>query len=154
MVVGYVERREPHPDADKLSVCSVETGADEPAQIVCGAKNVAAGMKLAVAVVPVSGQLDLKAMATNAAEAGEGEAARDAVVDAGAAAEIRLHVKARPASLDRLHGRQERAVVRPPLMKLSQSEIDRIAAGLKQARVGRDGAEDLDLDPIRGLAAE
>jgi hypothetical protein len=25
---------------------------------------------------------------------------------------------------------------------------------LKQARVGRDGAEDLDLDPIRGLAAE
>ena len=51
-------------------------------------------------------------------------------------------------------GRQERAVVRPPLMKLSQSEIDRIAAGLKQARVGRDGAEDLDLDPIRGLAAE
>lgn len=51
-------------------------------------------------------------------------------------------------------GRQERAVVRPPLMKLPQSEIDRIAAGLKQARVGRDGAEDLDLAPIRGLAAE
>ena len=43
--------REQHPDADKLSVCSVNIGADEPAQIVCGAKNVAAGMRVPVATV-------------------------------------------------------------------------------------------------------
>ena len=43
VVVGEVLSREQHPDADKLSVCSVDIGADEPSQIVCGAKNVAAG---------------------------------------------------------------------------------------------------------------
>jgi phenylalanyl-tRNA synthetase beta chain len=51
VVVGHVLTREQHPDADKLSVCSVDIGADEPSQIVCGAKNVAAGMKVAVATV-------------------------------------------------------------------------------------------------------
>lgn len=51
-------------------------------------------------------------------------------------------------------GRQKRAVVRPPLMKLSAAEIDRIAAALSQARIGRDGAEDLDTGAGPGLAAE
>ncbi len=51
VVVGEVLTREPHPDADKLSVCTVDTAQDEPLQIVCGAKNVAAGMKVAVAMV-------------------------------------------------------------------------------------------------------
>ena len=51
VVVGEVLSREQHPDADKLSVCSVNIGADEPSQIVCGAKNVAAGMKVPVAMV-------------------------------------------------------------------------------------------------------
>lgn len=51
VVVGHVLTREQHPDADKLSVCSVDVGADQPSQIVCGAKNVAAGMKVAVATV-------------------------------------------------------------------------------------------------------
>ncbi|MGB5773068.1 MAG: phenylalanine--tRNA ligase subunit beta [Sedimenticolaceae bacterium] len=51
VLVGEVLTREQHPDADKLSVCSVNTGGDAPAQIVCGAKNVAAGMKVAVATV-------------------------------------------------------------------------------------------------------
>jgi len=51
VVVGEVLSREQHPDADKLSVCSVAVGADGPAQIVCGAKNVVAGMKVAVATV-------------------------------------------------------------------------------------------------------
>src|SRR5699024_2276819 len=35
-IVGYVESREQHPDADKLSVCQVNLG-DETTQIVCGA---------------------------------------------------------------------------------------------------------------------
>ncbi len=51
VVVGVVVVREPHPDADKLSVCKVDAGQDEQLQIVCGAKNVAAGMKVPVALV-------------------------------------------------------------------------------------------------------
>jgi phenylalanyl-tRNA synthetase beta chain len=48
-VVGKVLRAEQHPDADRLTVCLVETGAAEPSQIVCGAPNVAAGQTVAVA---------------------------------------------------------------------------------------------------------
>ena len=48
-VVGRVLSAERHPDADRLSVCLVETGRGEPAQIVCGAPNVAAGQIVAVA---------------------------------------------------------------------------------------------------------
>ena len=51
VVVGYVEERQPHPNADKLSVCRVDIGAAETLQIVCGAKNVKAGIHVAVATV-------------------------------------------------------------------------------------------------------
>lgn len=51
VVVGEVLAREPHPDADKLSVCQVNVGAEAPLQIVCGARNVAAGMRVPVARV-------------------------------------------------------------------------------------------------------
>jgi phenylalanyl-tRNA synthetase beta chain len=51
VVVGEVLSREQHPDADKLSLCSVDVGGAAPLPIVCGAKNVAAGMKVAVATV-------------------------------------------------------------------------------------------------------
>ena len=54
VVVGEVLTREPHPDADKLSVCTVNAGQDETLQIVCGAANVAAGMKVPVALVGAS----------------------------------------------------------------------------------------------------
>jgi phenylalanyl-tRNA synthetase beta chain len=47
--VGRVLSAERHPDADRLSVCVVDTGDGEPAQIVCGAPNVAAGQIVAVA---------------------------------------------------------------------------------------------------------
>ena len=40
VVVGHVIKREKHPNADKLSVCLVDIGADAPLQIVCGAANV------------------------------------------------------------------------------------------------------------------
>lgn len=49
-VVGYVEEKEKHPNADKLSVCKVNVGA-ESLQIVCGAPNVEAGQKVVVAKV-------------------------------------------------------------------------------------------------------
>jgi phenylalanyl-tRNA synthetase beta chain len=51
VTVGLVETREKHPDADKLSVCTVDVGAGEKLSIVCGAPNVAAGQKVAVATV-------------------------------------------------------------------------------------------------------
>ena len=44
IVVGLVESVEPHPDADKLSLCSVSDG-EESFQVVCGAPNVRAGLK-------------------------------------------------------------------------------------------------------------
>lgn len=48
-VVGRVLARASHPDADRLSVCRVDVGEDEPAEIVCGAPNVATGQTVAVA---------------------------------------------------------------------------------------------------------
>lgn len=48
--IGEVLQREAHPDADKLSVCQVSTGGDASRTIICGAPNVAAGQKVAVAV--------------------------------------------------------------------------------------------------------
>ena len=44
-VVGYVKTKEKHPNADKLSILSVDV-ATEVLQIVCGAPNVEAGQKL------------------------------------------------------------------------------------------------------------
>lgn len=48
-VVGHVLERKPHPDADRLVVCQVDVGGDEPQTIVCGAPNVDAGQRVAVA---------------------------------------------------------------------------------------------------------
>jgi phenylalanyl-tRNA synthetase beta chain len=50
-VIGEVLTCRKHPDADKLSVTTVNTGAGEPLGIVCGAPNVAAGQKVAVATI-------------------------------------------------------------------------------------------------------
>ena len=50
-VVGSVLSREQHPDADRLSVCVVDTGGEDgPRTIVCGAPNVEAGQTVAVAL--------------------------------------------------------------------------------------------------------
>ena len=66
VVVGYVQSREPHPNADKLSVCQVAVAEPESLQtespqtqtlqtqilqIVCGAANVRAGIHVPVALV-------------------------------------------------------------------------------------------------------
>jgi phenylalanyl-tRNA synthetase beta chain len=49
--VGRVMSREPHPNADKLSVCQVDIGTGELQQIVCGAANVKADIFVAVATI-------------------------------------------------------------------------------------------------------
>jgi len=43
-VIARVVSAEKHPNADKLRVCMVDTGAGEPVQVVCGAPNARAGM--------------------------------------------------------------------------------------------------------------
>src|SRR5215216_4593850 len=48
-VIGKVLAADPHPDADRLSVCTVDDGSGEARTIVCGAPNVATGQTVAVA---------------------------------------------------------------------------------------------------------
>ncbi|GGE55256.1 putative tRNA-binding protein YtpR [Pullulanibacillus camelliae] len=50
-IVGYVEEKTAHPDADKLSVCQVNIGEASSLQIVCGAPNIEQGQKVVVARV-------------------------------------------------------------------------------------------------------
>ena len=51
VVIGHIIEKTKHPDADKLNICQVDVGMEECLQIVCGAKNVAQGQKVAVALV-------------------------------------------------------------------------------------------------------
>src|SRR5215468_4511870 len=50
VIVAQVDAFEPHPNADRLSVCRVNDGSGVPRQIVCGAKNFRAGDKVALAL--------------------------------------------------------------------------------------------------------
>lgn len=50
LVIGEVLTCAKHPNADKLSVTTVDVGDEKPLPIVCGASNVAAGQKVVVAV--------------------------------------------------------------------------------------------------------
>ncbi|MGD6833298.1 phenylalanine--tRNA ligase subunit beta [Sutcliffiella halmapala] len=51
VVIGHVLEKEQHPNADKLNKCLVDVGDEEPVQIICGARNVDKGQKVAVAKV-------------------------------------------------------------------------------------------------------
>ncbi|MBT6029900.1 MAG: phenylalanine--tRNA ligase subunit beta [Crocinitomicaceae bacterium] len=60
LIIGLILKKEKHPDADRLSVCTVDIGQPEALQIICGASNVAEGQKVIVAPVgsclhPVNG---------------------------------------------------------------------------------------------------
>ena len=59
-IVGEVLTAEKHPNADKLRLCTVSTGDGAPLQIVCGAPNARAGIKVVLArpgtVIPASGE--------------------------------------------------------------------------------------------------
>jgi phenylalanyl-tRNA synthetase beta chain len=50
VVVGEVKSVAKHPDADRLHVCEVDVGTST-VQIVCGARNVRAGLKVPVAMI-------------------------------------------------------------------------------------------------------
>jgi phenylalanyl-tRNA synthetase beta chain len=50
VVVAQIESFQPHPNADRLSVCRVLDGSKTPRQIVCGAKNFRAGDKVPLAL--------------------------------------------------------------------------------------------------------
>lgn len=56
IITGDILRVEKHPNADRLSVCTVNDGSSE-LQIVCGASNVQVGQKVAIA--PVNSQLPI-----------------------------------------------------------------------------------------------
>jgi phenylalanyl-tRNA synthetase beta chain len=51
VVVAQVLSVDKHPNADKLRLCQVDAGQGEPLPIVCGAPNVAVGMKVPCALV-------------------------------------------------------------------------------------------------------
>ncbi len=51
VVIAEIIEAEQHPDADKLRVCQVQCGEDEPIQVVCGAPNARVGLKAAFAKV-------------------------------------------------------------------------------------------------------
>ena len=51
VVIGKVITKIQHPNADRLTLTTVDVGADAPLQIVCGAPNVAVGQKVPVATV-------------------------------------------------------------------------------------------------------
>ncbi|MHB1947442.1 MAG: phenylalanine--tRNA ligase subunit beta [Gammaproteobacteria bacterium] len=51
IVVGKVLEVEKHPEADRLNVCLVDVGSENPLTIVCGAKNIKAGMKVPAALI-------------------------------------------------------------------------------------------------------
>ena len=50
LVIGYVLECVNHPDSDHLHVCKVEVGDNKVEQIVCGASNIKAGIKVIVAL--------------------------------------------------------------------------------------------------------
>lgn len=60
-VVGYVDSCEKHPDADRLSVCKINDGSSNLVQVICGAPNIRAGLKIAFAkpgaVIPITNEI-------------------------------------------------------------------------------------------------
>jgi phenylalanyl-tRNA synthetase beta chain len=51
VVTAQILEKKPHPQADRLSLCQVTIGSGEPLEIVCGAQNMKAGDKVALAMV-------------------------------------------------------------------------------------------------------
>lgn len=54
VVVGQILERKQHPNADRLSLTTIDIGAAEKLSIVCGAQNIKAGQKIPVATIGAS----------------------------------------------------------------------------------------------------
>lgn len=50
VVIGHIESVTKHPSADRLHVCQVDVGQDSLRQVVCGAPNVAIGLRIPCAI--------------------------------------------------------------------------------------------------------
>ena len=63
VVVAQIVAAEKHPQADRLQVCTVDAGRDEPLQIVCGAPNARVGLKAPLATIGarLPGGIEIKA---------------------------------------------------------------------------------------------
>jgi len=62
VVVARIISADPHPQADRLKICSVDSGGDEPVQIVCGAPNARSGLCAPLAKIGAQiGPLTIKA---------------------------------------------------------------------------------------------
>ncbi len=77
LIIGEVITCTKHPNADKLSLTTVDVGGEKPLSIVCGASNVAAGQKVVVAttgatVYPTKGELFIIKSAKIRGEQSEG----------------------------------------------------------------------------------
>src|SRR3990167_9069123 len=51
VIVAKVRQTKPHPQADRLTLCEVDSGDNKLLQVVCGAKNVRSGLKVALAQI-------------------------------------------------------------------------------------------------------
>ncbi len=51
VITAQILEKKPHPQADRLSICLVSVGSGDPLQIVCGAQNMKAGDKVALAQI-------------------------------------------------------------------------------------------------------
>ena len=72
VVVGRVVSLVPHPNAERLRICEVDTGGASKVGIVCGAANARAGMVVPVALpgARLTGGLEIKASALRGVESG------------------------------------------------------------------------------------
>jgi phenylalanyl-tRNA synthetase beta chain len=70
VVVGRIEKVEPHPNADRLRLCTVDVGEPARLAIVCGAPNAAAGMLVPCARVGAAlpGDVTIKRAAVRGVE--------------------------------------------------------------------------------------
>jgi phenylalanyl-tRNA synthetase beta chain len=92
VVVARIVECARHPEADRLQVCSVDAGLGEPLQIVCGAPNARAGLRVPLALVGahVNG-IDIKAAKLRNVESnGMLCSARELGVDADASGLLEL----------------------------------------------------------------